>query len=103
MAIFAIAGGFYFWWGRVGLPAATQVWVSGIAVASILSGILLWLRVPAIKWLGVLVYMAIGVLGIRHAFVDGWSLGAAVGIVLPVVCAVWMGRIDYSHKFVEDE
>ena len=103
MAIIAIAGGIYLWWGRTGLSSATAPWIVGIAVASILYGVLLWLRVPAIKWLGVVVFVAICGLGIRHLMLDGWSLGVAVRLVLPLICAVWMGRIDYSQKFVADE
>jgi len=40
MAIIAVAGGIYLWWGRTGLPAATAPWIVGIAVASILCGVL---------------------------------------------------------------
>ena len=75
MAIIAILGGICLWWGRAGLPAATLPWIAGIALASILCGILLWLRVPAIKWLGVLVFVAMSGLGIRRLILDGWSLG----------------------------
>jgi hypothetical protein len=103
MALITVAGGIYLWWGRAGLPAATRPWVTGIALASILCGILLWLRVPAIKWLGVLVFVAIAGLSIRHLLLNGWSLGQMLLILLPLVCAVWMGRIDYSHRFVDDE
>jgi hypothetical protein len=103
MAIIAVAGGIYLWWGRTGLSSATAPWIVGIALASILCGVLLWLRVPAIKWLGVLVFVAMCGLGIRRLMLDGWSLGVAVRLVLPLICAVWMGRIDYSQRFVDDE
>ncbi len=103
MAIIAVAGGIYLWWGRAGLPATTLPWITGIALASILCGVLLWLRVPAAKWLGVLVFVALSGLSIRRLILDGWSLGQIVRILLPLVCAVWMGRIDYSHRFADDE
>ena len=103
MAIIAVAGGIYLWWGRAGLPAATLPWITAIAVASILCGVLLWLRVPAIKWLGVLVFAAICGLSIRRLVLDGFSLGVALRILLPIACAVWMARIDYAHKFVDDD
>ena len=103
MAIIALAGGIYLWWGRAGLPAATLPWITGIALASILCGLLLWLRVPAVKWLGVLVFVAISGLSIRRLVLDGWSLGQMLRTLLPLVCAVWMGRIDYSHRFVDED
>lgn len=103
MAIIAVLGGIYLWWGRAGLPASTAPWVTGIAIASAICGVLLWLRVPAIKWLGVLVFVAICGLGVRRLALDGFSLGRIVSIVLPAICAVWMGRIDYTHRFVDDD
>lgn len=102
MAIIAVAGGIYLWCERVGLPATTAPWITGAAVASVLTGVLLWLRVPAIKWLGLLVFVAISGLGLRRLLVNGWSFAVIVGILCPVVCAFWMGRIDYSHKFIEE-
>jgi hypothetical protein len=102
IAIIAVAGGVYLWSGRAGLPAPTVPWIASIAVASILCGVLLWLRVPAIKWLGVLVFIAIGSLGIRHLILDGWNLGVAARLILPVICAVWMARIDYKQRFTDD-
>ena len=101
LAIIAVAGGIYLWCGRAGLSASTLPWITGIAVASVLCGILLWLRVPAVKWLGVLVFVTISGLSIRRLVADGFSLGVAVGILLPIVCAIWMARIDYTHKFAE--
>ena len=103
LAIIAVAGGIYLWWGRVGLPAATLPWITGIAVASLLCGVLLWLRVPAVKWLGVVVFAAICGLSIRRLMLDGFSLGVTVRILLPIVCAIWMARIDYAHKYVDDD
>ena len=103
MAIIAIAGGVYLWLGRAGLPAATLPWVTGIAVASVLCGFLLWLRVPAVKWLGVLVFAAICGLGIRRLVVTGFAFGVAVHILFGIFCAIWMARIDYSHKFFDDD
>ena len=102
MAIIAIVGGIYLWFGRAGLPAATLPWITGISIASILSGALLWLRVPAAKWLGVLVCVGICGLGVRRLMLDGFSIRAAIGVLVPVIVAVWMARIDYSQKF-EDE
>ena len=103
MAIIAIAGGVYFWWGRSGLPAGTLPWITGMSLASIVCGILLWLRIPAVKWLGVLVYVAMFGLGVRSVILDGWNLRQLLGLLLPLICAVWMARIDYSHKFIDDE
>jgi hypothetical protein len=103
MAIIAVLGGIYLWWRHAGLPASTAPWVVAIAIASVVCGVLLWLRAPAIKWLGVLVFVAICGLGVRRFVLDGFSLSVTIGIVLPVVCAVWMARIDYAHKFVDED
>lgn len=103
MAIISIAGGIYLWWGRAGLPAATLSWITGIALASILVGVLLWLRVPTVKWLGVLVFVGISGLSVRRLIHDGWSFGQMLRTLFPLLCAVWMGRIDYSHRFVDDD
>lgn len=103
MALIALAGGIYLWMGRTGLPAATAPWISGAAVASAITGLLLWLRIPAAKWLGVLVFTILSGLAMRRGIIQGWSFGVAVDIALPIILACLMGRIGYSHKFAEED
>ena len=103
MALITVAGGLYCWWGRAALPDATRPWLMAIAAASILCGVLLWLRIPAIKWLGVLVFIAMCGFGVRRFALQGFDMRVALLILLPVVCAIWMAQIDYSHKFADGE
>ena len=74
-----------------------------MSVASIVCGVLLWLRAPAAKWLGVLVFVAMLGLSVRHLILDGWSFRDGLKLLLRLLCAYWMGRIDYSERFVPEE
>lgn len=102
-AIVAIVGGFYLWSERVGLPVATFPWICGIAITSAVSGVLLWLRIPHVKWLGVLNFVALGTLGVRRIILDGWNHYSALTVVIALVCAFLVGRIDYSQRFIDDD
>jgi hypothetical protein len=98
-----VAGGAYFLWGRAELPDATRHWLTDMAVVSILCGVLLWLRVPHAKWLGVLVFLGGSGIGVRRLLIEGFSWWILFTALLPLVCVLWMAQIDYSHKYVEDE
>jgi|SRR4051812_3307567 hypothetical protein len=99
MAIIALGGGIYLWFGRTGLLPTTLPWITTVSALSIISGILLWLRVPGAKWIGALVFIALGCSSVRHAWLHGWTMLTVLYILLPLICTFWMLRINYSHKF----
>ena len=102
MAIIAVAGGLYFLFGSGGVKAALFPLIVSIGVMSIIAGALLWLRVPAAKWLGVLTFAAIIFMGVRHGWVKGWT-GVVLNVLFPLACMFLMARIDYSHRSESDD
>jgi len=103
MALISVLGGIYFLSGRAGLPSDISPWIFGSAVVSVVAGVLLWLRVPHVKWLGVLPYAVILGIFARSLILKGWSVVGCLQLLLPVVCAWLMARIDYAHVFVDED
>jgi hypothetical protein len=102
MAIILIAGGLYLLRGRSQVSPSIHLAYTAISALLILSGTLLWLRLPAVKWLGALAFLGLALLAIRHGQIKGWSLFVIMNLLLPLLCIFWIIRIDYSHKFDPD-
>lgn len=102
MALMCLLGGIYYLFSLKGIAASLLPWFIGSGVISISAGVLLWLRVPHAKWLGVLVFaIMLGVFA-RGLILTGWSLLGCLRLLMPIFCAYWLVRIDYEHVF-EDE
>ena len=101
MASIAFFGGIYFLYNR----GTTEVspWISGCGVISIIAGVLLWLRVPHAKWLGVVAQAVILGVFVRGSIIRGWNIIGCLELFLPVTCAYLMARIDYAHVADDEE
>ena len=98
-AIIMVAGGLYSWFRKDVVAPANLAWITTISILSIISGALLWLRAPAAKWLGAFTFIALSCLDIRSGIQHGWTFSRGLNVLLPLVCAFWIMRINYSHKF----
>jgi len=103
LALMALLGGVYFLVSRAGIAPNLLPWFIGSGVISIVAGVLLWLRVPHAKWLGVLVFAILFGIFARSLILRGWSIIGCLQLLMPIFCAYWLARIDYDHVFVDED
>jgi uncharacterized membrane protein (DUF2068 family) len=103
MAVIVFLGGIYFLWNLGGVIAELKPWFAACGVVSIVAGVLLWLRVPHAKWLGVLTGAVLLGIFARSLVLKGFSLFGGLQLLMPVACIYWMARIDYNHVFHEED
>jgi hypothetical protein len=103
MAVVLFLGGIYFLWNLSGTSTALKPWLGVCGAVSIVAGVLLWLRVPHAKWIGVLVGAVMLGIFARSLVLNGFSWFGVVQLLLPIACIYWMARIDYNHVFQDED
>lgn len=103
MALMCLLGGIYYLLSLEGIASSLLPWFISSGVISIIAGVLLWLRVPHAKWLGVLVFAIMFGVFARGLILTGWSLLGCFQLLMPIFCAYWLVRIDYEHVFVDED
>ena len=75
----------------------------GFAILGLLTGPLLWLRLPLAKWGGVLAALLFGSLPFFHSVLSEFTLRNYFTMLASLVVVYWFVKIDYRHRFDADE
>ena len=80
------------------LPFAWKV----LGTISAVSAPLLWIRLPHMKWGGVIAAVILGFIPILRSAYQSIGLSDALPVLGGIVIGYWFFRIDYRHRFTVD-
>ena len=102
LAIMLLVGGILSFTVKESVGYLPYAW-KAIGVVSVVTAPLLWIRLPHMKWGGVMAAVILGLIPILRSAHQAMGLRDSFPVLGAIVIAYWFFRIDYRHRFTADD
>ncbi len=102
LAIMLLVGGILSFTAKEPVGYLPHAW-KALGVVSVVTAPLLWMRLPYLKWGGVIAAVILGLIPILRSAYQAIGLRDALPVLGAIVIAYWFSRIDYRHRFTVDD
>lgn len=102
LSILLLIGGIFSFTAKESIGHLPHAWTA-LGVVSVATAPLLWIRLPCAKWGGVIASLILGAIPILRSSNQPITVRDALPILGALVIGYWFFRIDYRHRFDEDQ
>lgn len=94
-----LAGGILSFTAKESAGYLPYAW-KALGAVSVVTAPLLWIRLPCMKWGGVIAAVILGLIPVLRSAYQSIGLRDALPVLGAIVIGYWFFRIDYRHRFI---